>query len=47
MFFRNQKAKIESFEERISGLKELGFTAASRCSCGLRRARKFPRWRPI
>jgi hypothetical protein len=28
MFFRNQKAKIESFEERISGLKELRFTAA-------------------
>jgi len=35
MFFRNQKAKIESFEERIAGLKELGFSAtmesAERC----------------
>ncbi len=35
MFFRNQKPKVESFEERIAGLKELGFTAtmesAGRC----------------
>jgi len=27
MFFRNQKPKVESFEERIAGLKELRFTA--------------------
>src|SRR5258708_3660939 len=27
MFFRNAKPKIESFEERIAGLKELGFAA--------------------
>jgi hypothetical protein len=27
MFFRNQKPKVESFEERIAGLKELGFAA--------------------
>jgi len=25
MFFRNQKPKVESFEERIAGLKEHGF----------------------
>jgi len=25
MFFRNAKPKVESFEERIAGLKELGF----------------------
>jgi hypothetical protein len=35
MFFRNQKAKVESFEERIAGLKELGFVptmeSAGRC----------------
>ena len=35
MFFRNQKPKVESFEERIAGLKELRFTAtmetAGRC----------------
>jgi hypothetical protein len=35
MFFRNAKPKVESFEERIAGLKELGFTAkmqsAGRC----------------
>jgi hypothetical protein len=35
MFFRNQKPKVENFEERISGLKELRFTAtmesAGRC----------------
>jgi hypothetical protein len=35
MFFRNQKAKVENFEERIAGLKELRFTAtmesAGRC----------------
>ena len=35
MFFRNAKPKIESFEERIAGLKELGFAAkmqsAGRC----------------
>ena len=27
MFFRNAKPKVESFEERIAGLKELGFAA--------------------
>src|SRR5258708_37332110 len=27
MFFPNAKPKIESFEERIAGLKELGFAA--------------------
>ena len=27
MFFRNQKPKVESFEERVAGLKELRFTA--------------------
>ena len=27
MFFRNAKHKIESFDERIAGLKELGFAA--------------------
>ncbi len=35
MFFRNQKPKVENFEERIAGLKELRFTAtmesAGRC----------------
>ena len=35
MFFRNAKPKVESFEERIAGLKELGFAAkmqsAGRC----------------
>jgi hypothetical protein len=35
MFFRNEKPKIESFEERIAALKEFGFTAkmqsAGRC----------------
>ena len=35
MFFRNQKPKVESFEERIAGLKELGFVptmqSAGRC----------------
>jgi len=35
MFFRNHKAKVENFEERIAGLKELRFTAtmesAGRC----------------
>ncbi|MEO8052365.1 MAG: hypothetical protein ABI833_18295 [Acidobacteriota bacterium] len=35
MFFRNQKPKVENFEERIAGLKELRFTAtmesATRC----------------
>ena len=40
MFFRNQKAKVENFEERIAGLKELRFTAtmesAGRCRVTLR-----------
>ena len=27
MFFRNAKPKVETFEERIAGLKELGFAA--------------------
>ena len=27
MFFRNAKPKVESFDERIAGLKELGFAA--------------------
>lgn len=35
MFFRNEKPKVESFEQRIATLKELGFTAkmqsAGRC----------------
>jgi hypothetical protein len=35
MFFRNQKPKFENFEERIAGLKELGFVptmeSAGRC----------------
>jgi hypothetical protein len=35
MFFRNQKPKVENFEERIAGLKELGFVptmeSAGRC----------------
>ena len=35
MFFRNHKPKVESFEERIAGLKDLGFSttmeSAGRC----------------
>jgi hypothetical protein len=27
MFFRNEKPKVPSFEERIAGLKEFGFTS--------------------
>ena len=32
MFFRNQKPKVESFEERIAGLKELRFAATTESS---------------